>query len=335
MDALISLWQQLEAQPHIAGRFEKLPCPVSSPPGLYAGLLGTEAGTLPRRMLLLRLPRTLVDQVSPNYRYQGLSIEPLESSSGPDDAYISLVLNDAHLTDVFTALAGDIVNATAAHITPPARMQAFLQRLSLWEALLAAFSTDGLSITARQGLYGELYLLRYLLQQGIAPGAAIGAWVGPLREPQDFILPGSSSAVEVKTLGPGNTTIRVSSARQLDDSPFGQLWLAALYLGTDDSQAETLPALVDRLQAMLAGEPAAASLLTLRLGQAGYFQSQAIAYQSTGYTVASWQLLRVRDDFPRLRAADLPDAIPALSYSLDLTGLARFYVPPTQLITSF
>lgn len=331
MLTLSELWRQMQARPPAPGKFDWRPCVAGTTAVLAAGLLGM-ADAPARPMLLLRLPRQLAATFTPDYRHQGLRLEPLDS--GDSCAYLALILDDDKLTDVFAALAADIVQASSAPATDVARMRAFVQRIEHWEALLRAFNSEGLSVSAQQGLFGELYVLRYLLTQGVAPADALNAWVGPLREAQDFIV-SERGAMEVKTLGSGNTVIKVSSAYQLDETPFTRLFLAAVYLGPPDQSGETLPALVAALTASLAAHPAALESLTLRLRQAGYLDVQAARYQATSYAVQALELLQVRDDFPRLRHADLPAAIPALTYSLDLSGLASYTCPVTELLTLF
>ena len=332
MLSLTELWLQMQNRPPAAGNFDWRPCVPGEDPSLGAGMLGV-AEALPRPMLLLRLPRHLVVTFKPDYRHQGLRLEPLEANTGTS-AYLALILDDDKLTDVFAALASDIVQASDSATTDIARMRAFVQRLEHWEALLQAFSSDGMSSSAQQGLYGELCVLRYLLQEGVAASMATSAWVGPLGEAQDFSVPGAG-AVEVKTLGPGNTIVKVSSARQLDETPFPRLYLAAIYLGPTGSAGETLPSLVSAVAALLVEFPTSLDSFVLRLRQVGYHDVQAGRYQGTAYTVQSREMMQVQGDFPRLRHADLPAAIPALTYSLDLAGLAGYTCPFTEIFTLF
>jgi len=331
MNTLPQLWLKLQAKPPAPGNFDWLPCVSGKASLLGVGLLGEAEGP-PRLMLLLQLPRVIIEAFTPDNRHKGLRLARIEREGTL--SYLALILDEEKLNDVFAALAFDIVQACSSHTTPTDQLRAFVQRLEHWEALLRAFSSEGLSASAQQGLYGELYVLRQLLLAGISPAAALGAWVGPLREAQDFIVPGAGAA-EVKTLGPDTTTIKVSSARQLDETPFARLLLVAIYLGPSGPTAETLPALVASLAARLAPHPAALESLTLRLRQAGYLDVQAARYQGTTYTVRGQEVLRVRGDFPRLRQADLPAAIPALTYSLDLSGLTAYSCPFPELFTLF
>lgn len=336
-DELVSRWQELEAETGPApGQFKWVPCSPGCPDFLRAGLLDAGPERTPLRLLLLRLPHKLAVQLRPDQRYQGLRVEPLATTTGPaGEAYIALILELPGLRDIFGVLAADVAQAAAAQSTDGNRMRTFLGRLERWEALLQAFRADGLSFAAQQGLFGELYVLRELLHNGINPDAALAAWAGPMASVHDFILPGQTAA-EVKTLGPNVVTARISNAAQLDDSPLARLWLVLVQLadaGTAPASG-TLPALVADLAARLAPQPHAAALLTQRLHQAGYFDTQAHMYTGL-WAVDKVRLLAVRDDFPRLQAAHLPAALSAVTYSLDTSALTRFEVAFTELAGAF
>jgi hypothetical protein len=331
MNTLPQLWQKLQAKPPAPGNFDWLPCVPGKAQSLGAGLLG-EADGPPRLMLLLQLPRGIVEAFTPDNRHKGLRLARIEH--GEALGYLALILDEEKLNDVFAALAFDIAQACIVQTTPTNQLRAFVKRLEHWEELLRAFNSDGLSERAQQGLFGELYILRHLLEADIAPARAVSAWVGPLHQAQDFIVP-EKGAAEVKTIGQGSTTIKVSSGYQLDESPFNSLFLVAIYLGPADSTAQTLPEMVAALTLRLDSHPDVLESLTLRLRQAGYFDIQAARYKGTAYSVQSLQLLKVHADFPRLRHPILPAAIPTVSYSLDLSGLAAYARPFPELLTLF
>ena len=218
-DELLAGWQALEAGPAPEpGRFRSQTCPPAGSGLLRVGLLNPAPDSPPLRMLLLRLPHRLATKLRPDHRYQGLRVEPLATTTGPaGEAYVGLILDLPGLRDIFGVLAADVAQAAESQSDDMARLRAFLGRLERWEALLQTFRPDGLSLPARQGLFGELYILSRLLDDGIRPAAALTAWAGPLAAVHDFMLPGQHAA-EVKTLGAGTTIARISNAAQLDDA---------------------------------------------------------------------------------------------------------------------
>ena len=334
-DELLAGWQALEAGPAPEpGRFRSQTCPPAGSGLLRVGLLNTAPERPPLRMLLLRLPHRLATKLRPDHRYQGLRVEPLATTTGPaGEAYIALILDLTALRDIFGVLAADVAQAAESQSEDSARLRAFLGRLERWETLLQTFRPDGLSLPARQGLFGELYILRRFLDDGIRPAAALTAWAGPQAAVHDFILPGQHAA-EIKTLGAGTTTARISNAAQLDDANLSRLWLVLVQLAAPGPAGETLPALVAALAARLAASPPDAALFALRLQQAGYFAVQALLYSET-WAVGRVRVLAVHSEFPRLRASDLPPALSGITYSLDTNGLSQFEEPFTNLTAAF
>jgi len=334
-DELLTGWLTLEAGPSPApGRFNSQACPLAGSGLLRVGLLNPGPDCAPLRMLLLRLPHKLVTKLRSDHRHQGLRIEPLATTTGPaGEAYVALILDLPSLRDIFGVLAADVAQAAEGQADGPARLHAFQRRLERWETLLQAFQPSGLSLPARQGLFGELFVLRQLMNDGIRPAAALAAWAGPQAAVHDFILPGQNAA-EVKTLGTGTTTARISNAAQLDNLAHGRLWLVLVQLATPGPTAETLPALVATMTARMTASPHDATLFALRLQQAGYFDVQAPLY-SEAWAVGRVQVLAVRDDFPRLRASQMLPALSNITYSLDTSGLSKFEEPFANLTATF
>lgn len=334
-DELLTGWHDLESgtapEP---GRFRSQACPLAGSGLLRVGLLNPAPERAPLRMLLLRLPHRLATKLRPDHRYQGLRVEPLATTTGPaGEAYIALILDLPGLRDIFGVLAADVAQAAESQSDDSARLRAFLSRLQRWETLLQAFRPDGLSLPARQGLFGELHILRGFLDEGVRPAAALTAWAGPQAAVHDFILP-EQQAAEVKTLGAGTTTARISNAAQLDDTNLRRLWLVLVQLAAPGPGGETLPDLVAALAARLEASPADAALFALRLQQAGYFTVQASLYTET-WAVGRVRVLAVHGEFPRLRASDLPPALSGITYSLDTNGLSQFEEPFTNLTAAF
>lgn len=330
MNPLETAWRQLEAE---AGTeplsFRTLA--GSGPAPLLAGV--RRPGTSPpERALLLRLPLALVQRVQSNDRYQGLRLDPVRDRTRPDSFFVALVLTDPALHDIFSVLTADITAAVGPVADPAGQLRTFLGRLRHWEELFSHYAQDGLGPAARQGLYGELWALRWLLDAGqVAPAACLAAWVGPDHAPQDFRFP--AVAVEVKTTAGGSQTLHIGGLWQLDENLAGTLFLLHLPLSVGNAGAagETLPALVADLTTRFATTAALAARFDQRLVSAGYLRAQAGLYEAEVWRARAPRLFSVVGDFPRLRNGQLSAAITAATYDLDAMALDPWLTAPTNL----
>jgi hypothetical protein len=310
-----------------------MPLGGAGPARLLAGLRRVPDGSL-ERLLLLQLPRAIARRLSATERHHGLRLESIADDFDKQQGFVSLVLADPALRDIFSALCADILAAVAPVAEPADQLRALLTRLDRWQELFSQFNPEGLGQAARQGLWGELWAMRWLLTEGPLPLATVlAAWAGPDRHPQDFRFGGA--ALEVKTTTGNSRTLHIASLQQLDDALTGPLFLLHLPLLADRPAAETLPALVADLAARFAAAGlSVATRFGLRLQTVGYFDSQSTLYQEEKWQVADIRLLAVRgDDFPRLRTSQLPAAFTAATYDLDAHALEPWRCSLTELFT--
>lgn len=331
MNTPAALWQQLEDRTPGHVQLTMLPClagPNAAP--LFAGLLRGPLNVLPARLLMLRVPRYLARNTRLRDQPHGLVLEPVENPGDDTTAYVSLRLTEPELGDLFAVLAYDIVDTVAAAPNSTGQLRTFLDRIASWQELFGRVPAGGLSAQARQGLYGELFLMRRLLAAGLPAAAVAGAWAGPLHEPQDYRF--GSVAIEVKTTAGASQKVHISNAAQLDDTPFASLWLFHLALTVAPNTGETLPELVTGLVATLQTTPAVAMHFQSRLQLAGYFHAQADLYATEGFTVRHEQTVLVTGDLPRLRVTDLPVTLGDVTYSIDLAALVPNRHPFNDLL---
>jgi hypothetical protein len=326
-------WAQLEAAPPQATPLVYIPLGGAGPARLLAGLRRVPDGSR-ERLLLLQLPRAIARRLSSTERHHGLRLESIADDFDKQQGFVSLVLAESALRDIFSVLCADILDAVAPVAEPADQLRALLTRLERWQELFSQFNPEGLGQNTRQGLWGELWAMRWLLTEGALPPATVlAAWAGPDRHPQDFRF--SGTALEIKTTTGNSRTLHIASLQQLEDALTGPLFLLHLPLLADQPAAENLPALVTDLAARFAAAgPAMVTRFGLRLQTVGYFDSQANLYQEEKWQVADTRLLAVRgDDFPRLRTSQLPAAFTAATYDLDAPALEPWRCPPTDLFT--
>lgn len=328
-----TVWQQLEAESS-AEVLSYRRLDSVAPAQLLAGVRRLTASSLPERVLLLRLPVALARKVGSDARQQGLRLDAVLDRKIPGSAFVALVLTDPALRDIFSVLVADVLDAVGPVPEPPGQLRAFLERLRRWEELFSQYVPGGLGPAARQGLYGELWALRWLLDAGqVTPGAALAAWVGPDRAPQDFRF--ATAALEIKTTSGSSQTLHIGGLWQLDEDQAGPLFLLHLPLavGGPGAEGETLPTLVAALAARFAADPAQNARFGQRLLAAGYLHTQAGLYKAEVWRPRPPRLFAVVGDFPRLRAGHVPAAITAAAYDLEAPALDPWLCLPTELFT--
>lgn len=328
-----TIWEQFEAAGPTPNPLVYNSLGGPGPARLLAGLRWLPDGTA-ERLLLLHLPRAVARLLRPTERHQGLRLEPVGDDFDRQRGFVSLVLADAALRDIFSVLCTDVAEAVAPVAESADQLRALLTRLERWQELFSQFSPEGLSPAVRQGLWGELWAMRWLMTEGsVSPATVLAAWAGPDRHPQDFRFTGA--ALEVKTTAGNSRTIHIASLQQLDDALTGPLFLLHLSLLAATETAETLPSLVADLGTRFtAAAPAMAGRFALRLQAVGYFATQAALYQEEAWQVREARLLAVEgDDFPRLRAGTLPATITAATYELEAASLEPWRRPFPTLFT--
>ena len=311
-----SQWTTLEAE--VGGLVNdtwrmRLARPVGGHP-LFAAVSGG------RRALLLR---SLASTIPPRSDWPictGLDVLALSLDG---HAYLGVMLKEARFTDVFAALAEDLARRIdAAEPGPATAVGVFLGQLRRWQRFLAS-KAEGLSPAEQRGLWGELHLLQTLLLPALGPVAAMEGWKGPEGAHQDFQY--ASAWVEVKTtLAKQPQSVRITSERQLDNTHGPELFLHVFALEAQAAGADTLPARVAALRAVLVPTPSAREVFEDALLAAGYRDLDASRYASPGYAVRRSETFGVGLGFPRIIEGSLPAGVGDVSYELALSSCASF-----------
>ena len=232
---------------------------------------------------------------------------------------LGIWLDEGSLRPVFTQLCDDLV-ATAERVPPSLAPTHILGRLARWRDLLER-GAGSMRMTDLRGLIGELIVFDRCLGHWSADDVVSG-WVGPLGNPQDFVLPGRR--IEVKTAFASSRAVRITSLDQLDtDEP---LLLAVVTLTTlvagDDGLAPA--AFIDGLIRGIRGAAgeAAVEVFRQRLTSARYVEDAA--FDRPMFRVDNLQFFNVARDFPRLRRADVPAGIGDALYDVVLASCAPY-----------
>jgi hypothetical protein len=154
-----------------------------------------------------------------------------------------------------------------------------------------------LSTEEEHGLWGEMHLLRMLLET-IGP-QALEAWVGWDRQAHDFRM--GTAELEAKTTTGKSRIHRISSLQQLVPSPGRRLFLVSMQImDAGTGPGESLPGLVADIRPRLGDAAGAWPKLVGRLRQAGYIDADAGLYTERFSLRSTPEFVEVTDAFPRL-----------------------------------
>ena len=181
---------------------------------------------------------------------------------------------------------------------------------------------DAVSVETVRGLFGELWVLRQLLNYTGDASETVSAWCGPDKVHQDFIF--RDTAIETKTLsGRERNSVRISSEDQLETLS-DRLYLSVLRLVTTSepsSHAFSLNELVHIVENELAVAMALDEFYR-KISSIGYFELPD--YDEPFFIVANQQFYHVKEDFPRLARSELPDGITRVSYNIRLETIESY-----------
>lgn len=270
--------------------------------------------------VLIGIKGHLPPQPSQLPRGQGFSLIITEVHSHPTGySWFALVRQETGSIELFTKVAADLINLMESTSTQEGvRIHgAMIARIRAWQAFMKRDSDGVLSTEEEIGLFGELLVLRNLLDDGVSEFDALDSWTGPGDGLHDFLL--GNGAIEVKTtVAPAGFLARIASLDQLDDSLHQPLYVAAVRLAQLDEGA-TLPELIDEIAELLQ-DPGAAVSLSSHLVSAGYMEATRFEYRKR-FRCSELTYRVVGADSPRLTRANVPTSIHEARYSLDLDAL--------------
>lgn len=253
-------------------------------------------------------------------RGQGFSLIRTEvHSNATGYSWFALVRQETGALELFTKVAIDLVTLMEATSAQEGSRihSAMISRIRAWQAFMKRDSDGVLSTEEEIGLFGELVVLRNLLDDGVSEFDALDSWAGPEDGLHDFLL--GQGAIEVKTtVSPAGFLARIANLDQLDDSLHQPLFVAAVRLAQLD-EGVTLPELIDQVTGQLQ-DPGAAALLNSRLVSTGYIGTMRPEYRRR-FQCSELTYRAVGADSPRLTRANVPASIHEARYSLDLDAL--------------
>ena len=244
---------------------------------------------------------------------------------------IALVRRAEGSPDIFSIMVVDVLRTLEAADSVAQRnvLDAFLERVREWQTFMAR-TPRPLSSDAQVGLFGELWMLRLLMNSSLGTNA-LDCWHGPLRSAQDFHI--REGAIEVKsTIRTGAFLARINSIEQLDDDR-SPIFLCAFRF-EENADGTSLVELVDILRKKFtkAGTFRAFEALLIVMG---YLDEHAHSYGAP-LILKETRVFLAEGNMPRLTRASLPAALRSATYVLDLDALEVPSIgPPEKILKTF
>jgi len=319
-----SIWSAMESSAPTSSGWAKTRVLQHTPHDLWIGVKHPQL----YRSLIYVVPaqHAPLSKHIPQLRYIAVDLVPHDE----DHLEIHIRLEDTSLAEVFTVLVSDIAQRIGKAESVEGGVETLLSRLRHWRNLLQPDAGHGLSREKRRGLFGELYLMRRLIEAGIPSDVVVGAWVGPSGAHQDFQA--AAVSVEVKsTSSKKPQSLRISSERQLDSTGIDRLVLAHVSLDERKAGAgESLPTIVADLEVRLEADTLRAFRQMLYL--AGLLPSAMEYYQEPVYALRALEYFEVDGEFPRIVESKCPDGVGDVHYSIQLGSIYPYSFAEDSLL---
>jgi hypothetical protein len=240
---------------------------------------------------------------------------------------LTLRLTDRGLTDLFSNICSDLVEASLMAETPESAIQIFVVRLSRWAELLRRRRDNELSLNAQLGLLGELYMLVWIIDECCVDAPlAVRGWRGPDGDTNDIGL--NSVRIEVKAkLSTQRQSLIISSLDQLDWD--GRNLFIAVNRFCSSDEGVSLESLVSAVSSKLATNSHGLMEFQRKLIVAGYDPSAG--YVDKKYKFEGLRVYRVAEGFPRLIPSNVPMGISKVKYEVVSEVINDFLITPSDL----
>jgi hypothetical protein len=260
----------------------------------------------------------------PSINLKSGAIDYLTIERSDKSWFMVLRLLDAKLFNVFEVLCENLIEAATQCDAEFALILLIEKRLKSWEKLFQAGGNGLLAEFQIQGLLGELiFLEKEIIKSGQDFNIPLNAWVGPQGADQDFIF--SDHSYEIKTIKVNGETISIASLNQLSSSlPITLVVIELIKVGIGDSQAFNLNDYVTKIENLIYSEPAALMIFRSTLLESGYVRHDY--YDKFHFSLNTISRYQVAEDFPKLTATNVPDAIVSCQYTLKLEDLLKFKI---------
>lgn len=326
MTSLPELWKSLrETTSGSDGEFRLRLCHSTIDLRLFAAVSGTEKhAAIVVEVAAELLPAQLRNVSGARLLITAAELPGLDTGRGA----VIVCLKDAQFEDLFEQLGNCLIDSILNSSNSAEAVQVIIRQIERWRRFLER-RREILSHEEVRGLIGELGILERLIFR-IGYGQAFSSWKSPHGSIRDFECPDIS--IEAKTfIASTGAAVRINDPLQLEPDPGIPLILACLELSRTVQPGHRLPDHVARIFRFLGSDRNAIEQFENLLALSGYLPSHDEMY-SDGYIVGATHAFRVSEQFPRIRAADVPAHVQCVQFSLEVLPLIRASVSADNII---
>ena len=261
---------------------------------------------------------------------RGLRVEFRPTQDGTQKLIV-IRLTDSQHRDIFYQLCKDIVESTRPAKSGKEAVDRVVMRTWRWHRLLRVGRDERLRAEEQKGLIGELLVLERHLLPTLGATDAVRSWVGPLGAPRDFRV--GPISLEAKACRPLASSLRISSAEQLDSTDEARLFLHVVEVAEaleDSHSAVTVADVVGGTRDLIAAQDLSAEIdLEERLLAAGF--DWAHDYSDHRWMIGGESLFEVAEGFPRITPDSIPPGVENVRYAVALSQCQDFQVQASDL----
>ncbi len=255
--------------------------------------------------------------------WKGISIDFSGfENQGMEGCYVRIEQGESSDNDVYFAVSDDLCLCLKDVDRSNLRLK-LSTALERWKRFFSLRESIALTREEQIGLFGELYLLHSMMQNGIAASKAISCWKGPYQGVFDFSF--SNMSIEVKTTASKMPyKVHISNEMQLDDRLAGGiLVLSFIAVQPSDSSGETLGDMVKGIAYFIEKDEVGRSLFQDKIFGCSLGHPYIDRYTSK-YIVKEHGFYNIQGDFPRILSKDLAKGLGDISYSLDMSACSNY-----------
>jgi hypothetical protein len=259
----------------------------------------------------------LLLRTNQKFEVSGRSLKGLDLEIDSDgSAYLlAITLINELDSDVFEYFCRRLVSSCSRCSNETEVVSTLLLEIERWHDFLGRIRS-GLTLEQRMGLFGELTFLRRILEFD-TPASVLSKWSGPNGGSRDFHF--ANAEVEVKSVGKGQSRVRISSEFQLDEYDCENLYLKIFTL-CDSDIGQSVFDISTSIFALLG--PVEALVFQSKLDSVGAVDLSQLNRDS--WTVCSESTFKIEESFPSLRHSKISSAITSVQYRLNINALEQF-----------